>query len=357
MRKLLKRLLYFYLRLRGFKTYMANHFAKLLTDDIFDSKISFRDKLWAYKHGFLSCRFSNYKMTKENYKDYLSDYDYFKMYPLNGRERIWIDDKLTTKYVFAPFDEFFPAYYFMLRKGKVTGLHNVDFNKEYSIDDVIELLTSSGVLALKMEAASLAIGFYKVEYKNEQFFVNNKEMSRSDIKSFLSELDNYLVMEYITAHNDIRKYYGGATGVLRVMVINEGKPIIANAYIRVGSTTSGVIDAKNGCVISVVDVETGEYGKESFIENGSEFDKIDVHPDSNIPFAGIIPKWDFVKQKVLEMSSYVPNLTYLGFDVCVTEDGLKIYEINSHQGIVLFQLSYPLLKDNPASDFFKSHLG
>ena len=335
---------------------MAVYFSTKIVADMFDSKVGWRDKLWLYRHGFFSTRFKHYNMTKANYKDYLSDYDYYKMHPLNNQmARGWIDDKLTTKYVFAPYDEFYPAYYFMLNKGRVVGLHNVERNKEYTIDDVVEQLKKSDTLAFKMDASALGVGFYKVEYKDGTVLLNEEETSMDDFKKFLHELDNYLVMEYIYAHPEIRKYYKGSSSVLRVMVINEDKPVIANTYIRVGTNESGVLDANSGMVVSVVDIDTGEYGKETYYESGFDFIKITEHPDSQIPFKGIIPRWEFIKEKVLEMAAYVPQLTYMGFDVCITEDGFKIYEINSHQGIELYQLSYPLLKDNPAAEFFKSH--
>lgn len=355
LRKVFKRIAYEFLRKKGFKHYMANHYGNLLVSDFFQSKISFKKKVWAYKRGFLSQRIIHYGITDDNYKDYLSDYDYYKMYPLNGYEKKWIDDKLTTKYVLAPYDEFMPAYYFMLNMGKVTPMHNVDRNKEYKLTDVLDKLKEVKILALKMEAGFGGEGFYKLEYNNNNIIVNEKVYTENEFINLLTRLDNYLVMEYIIAHDDIRKYYSGASGVLRIMVINEETPRITNAYLRIGSSLSGNIDAYTGSISAVVDLETGEYS-DAWMHDGIDFKKNHVHPDSNIPFEGIIPKWTFVKEKILQISGYVPQLKYLGFDVCVTENGFKIFEINSHQGIELFQLTYPLLKDNAAAEFFKSHI-
>jgi hypothetical protein len=40
----------------------------------------------------------------------------------------------------------------------------------------------------------------------------------------------------------------------------------------------------------------------------------------------------------------------------MTEEGFKILEINSHQGIACFQYYYPLLENNAAGLFFKTIL-
>lgn len=353
LKRILKRIVYEILERRGFKAYMANHYSQLIVTDLFETKAALKDIIWAYRKGFLSSRINNYKLTKDNYREYLSDYDYYRMFPLNGREQMWINDKLTTKYVLAPFDEFLPEYYFLLDAGKVVPLHNVKPGT-YSLENVLEILKDKRKLAFKKEAASGGDGFYKVEY-DDKIQVNGEDYSESEFMEMLSQLKDYLVMEYITAHSDIKKYYDGASGVLRIMVINEDEPKIVNAYIRVGTSVSGAIDAYTGSVSAVVDVESGEYS-EAWMHDGVNFIRLENHPDSDIPFQGTIPKWEFVKEKILDMSKYLYKLKYLGFDVCVTDDGFKIYEINSHQGIELYQLSYPLLKNNPAADFFKTHI-
>ena len=354
MRKILKKIIVKILKRRGFKPYMANYYGGLILHDFLDCKTTLREKIWTYRRGFLSSRISNYKLTEDNYKNYLSDYDYYKMFPINGYEMCWINDKLTTKYIFAPFDEFLPAYFFMIDEDKVVSLHNAE-KLQCNIDDVIDKTKELGVIALKKESAYGGIGFYKVEYTKECFNVNDHIYTENEFRSFLQGLRRYLVMEYITAHDDIKKYYSGATGVLRIMVINDGNPQIANAYIRVGSSISGNIDAYTGSISAVVDLESGKY-EDAWMHKDFDFIKVDEHPDSKIPFKGIIPNWDFVKENILKMASYVPQLKYMGFDVCVTNESFKIYEINSHQGIELYQLSYPLLKDNPASEFFKEQI-
>lgn len=353
--KVFRKCVYCYLSIKGFKPYMANHYSKLLTSDFFESKLKFGQKIWAYKKGFLSQRIIHYGINDENYKDFLSDWDYYKMFPLNGIERKWIDDKLTTKYVLAPYDEFLPAYYFMINGGKVTPLHNMERNKTYTLADVMDKLKAEKILAMKREAGFGGEGFYKLEYCDNDIIVNRKKYTEAQFTELLSSLSNYLIMEYITAHSDIKKYYAESTGVLRIMVINEGTPQIANAHLRIGSSKSGIIDAYDGSISSVVDIETGKYS-EAWITSGHDYINIKFHPDTNLPLSGTIPKWEYVKEKILEISAYMPQLAYLGYDVCVTESGFKIYEINSHQGISLYQLTYPLLKDNEAADFFKSHI-
>ena len=47
----------------------------------------------------------------------------------------------------------------------------------------------------------------------------------------------------------------------------------------------------------------------------------------------VIPHWNLVCEKVVEISQLFPELEYLGFDVAVTEEGFQVMEINIHQDL------------------------
>ena len=61
--------------------------------------------------------------------------------------------------------------------------------------------------------------------------------------------------------------------------------------------------------------------------------KVVTHPDTKEKIDGILPNWELVKQKITEIEKYIPGLRWAGYDIAVTQDGFKIIEINSHQGL------------------------
>ena len=77
-----------------------------------------------------------------------------------------------------------------------------------------------------------------------------------------------------------------------------------------------------------------------------------MHPDTQVTVEGEIPGWEQMKAELLRISSYIPQVIYLGYDVVITDDGFKIIEINSHQAIHMIQTRTPLLKDALTRDFF-----
>lgn len=83
--------------------------------DLFTGKnVKLGDKLWAYRHGFLSYRLPQYNITKDNHLNYISDFEYKWLRHINGKYRHWMEDKITVKYIVSDFRECFPGYYYYI---------------------------------------------------------------------------------------------------------------------------------------------------------------------------------------------------------------------------------------------------
>ena len=57
------------------------------------------------------------------------------------------------------------------------------------------------------------------------------------------------------------------------------------------------------------------------------------HPDTGVLIEGQIPLWDKVKEVVQKICLTIPELEYLGFDIAITDHGVKVLEINKHQDL------------------------
>ena len=69
-----------------------------------NKETSLRQKLWAYRHGFLSYRILQYGVTEENYGEYISDFEYKWLRHINPKYRKWMEDKITVKYVCSDYN-------------------------------------------------------------------------------------------------------------------------------------------------------------------------------------------------------------------------------------------------------------
>ena len=82
----------------------------ILKDARLNKTVPLNKRIWAYRNGFLSRRIDQLGLNSINISTFLSDYDYMKLSPINGRFVFWIDDKFTTKYVLAKFKDWLPEY-------------------------------------------------------------------------------------------------------------------------------------------------------------------------------------------------------------------------------------------------------
>ena len=198
-------------------------------------------------------------------------------------------------------------------------------------EDILRLAREKGVLALKPDEGSHGNGFYRLKYEDGKYWLSFNEATEQDIIDILSDRNNqYLVTEYINNHPEFKRIYDGAVNTIRMVVFKDtaGKAHIGTAYMRFGSDlTHGVDNMGAGGIAVSVNEETGEYGNARYITHNN-IKKIDVHPDTGVPITGVIPHWEQIKEKILEITDSVDGMEYFGFDVAVTEDGIKLPEIN-----------------------------
>lgn len=326
-------------------------------DDLINNhSTSWRQKIWAQRRGFLSEKISIYGLTETNYRDYLSDFAYKKMYPINGSYSRWIDDKLVIRYLLEPFKEYLPKYYYQINKGQIFRLPDLPAGYPASLEGVNELAKIKGDLALKPITGSKGEGFYKLSYRNYRILINNLPASVEQLHQLVNNSKNYIITEYITAHEEIRKLYPDAPNTLRILVINQPPDdlILVHAYIRFGTRESGVVDNTSaGGIFAHVDLDTGRFSSCMRCLR-YKFVSCPVHPDTGLIMEGSIPHMDLIKQKIHAICAHIPQLKYLGFDIIVTDDGFRIIEINSHPGIAT-QHHRPMFEIEGCRGFFNRH--
>ena len=321
---------------KGILPYISIRWIQDLRKDFRTNKdTTLREKLWAMKHGFISYRLHQYGITPDNWKNYIADFEYKWLRHINNKYRHWLEDKITVKYVCSEYNRFFPEYYYhiSLKNGNNKILPMMDCPAGYTntYEDIFRLVREKGCLALKPDEGSHGDGFYKFSYEDGQYYLNHAVAEKEAVLAILQDVKNrYLVTEYINMHPEIKRIYDGAVNTIRMIVFKkDGKnPVIGNAYMRFGSKRTGAVDNMGaGGMYAQIDVETGRFHDAKIIE-ANEIKPCLYHPDTQAKIEGYLPNWEKVKQDVLDVARSIPQLEYFGFDLALTEDGLKFPEIN-----------------------------
>ena len=300
-------------------------------------------------------------LTDEKQKSYLSTVQYTSLHPLNGVYSSWIDDKLILKYILhgTKAGQYMPDYYYQLMDdGRIVGL--MDLPSEYgaTVDGIARLLRDKRLLAFKLMKASLGVGFYRVEYKDGKYWMNDEQLDLLQFVNRLKELRGYLVTEYLLPHPEFAKFCDKSVGCLRFLLGRKlnGEIIDIYSFMRFGTARSKFVENyAAGGVLAIV--HDGKYS------NGNIFDfstlkniKIDVHPDTGVPIKGEIPYWENVKKIAHLIADVMPQMIYMGIDFCITHDEkIKIIEINSLPSLDGFQFVQSIF-ETPAGEFYKERL-
>ena len=337
----------------GMRPLIYKWWIKTMFDDLCSlNGLSIRKKIWAYRKGFLSYRLEQYGIDKENYRNFISDYDYRFLRHINNKYKIWLEDKLTVKYICSEHNQFFPAYYyhFAERNGEVRLIKLMDLPAGYDNkpESILALVRDVGDLACKPQRGSQGEGFFKLSYDSGKYFMNHEEVKPEEVISILSDGKNqYFITGYIKQHNAIDKIYSGAVNTMRVITfMKDGKtPVIGNAYMRFGSKETGAVDNMGaGGMFAQIDMETGRFHNGKII-TGNKIINCERHPDSGELIEGVIPHWDKIKDGVRLLCMDMPQLEYLGFDIAVTENGMNLPEINRAPGYPKIEKFNPLTTD------------
>ncbi len=325
----------------GMRPYMQRLWMSSVRDDLLHNKgTTLSQKLWCYKRGFLSYRIRQYGLTKDNYKDFLSDYQYHWLNRINNGYQIWINDKTTTRYVFEPYKQYLAKYYYDIIKMQgetcIKALQDIPEGFDASFDGIFALLRQEKLLALKPSSGTHGDGFYRMEYAEGRYLINGKEMTEDGIREMIEGFKSiYVITEYLFMHHELKKIYPNSVNTIRVAVVNQSayEPRIMQTYMRIGSSSTGFTDNVGyGGICAKIDIPTGRYYcPEKIIDH--KFTPCPVHPDTGVRIEGTVPNWELMKKGITDICRFMPELEYLGFDIAITDDGFKIIEINIHQDL------------------------
>ncbi|MBE6781151.1 MAG: hypothetical protein E7540_00280 [Ruminococcaceae bacterium] len=344
-------------------------FVKKLSDDEKAFPVSREQAEWALSKGFYPGRITLYGLTEENYKNYVPDFGYFMLHPLNNHFLKWLD-KTTLKYVLNSngCESTMPKYYvYVENDGSFTYLMDAPDDIEKNEDFLLNLLKREGILAMKPNSGtSGGLGFIKLELKGENLYENNKQINIDRVVEIRNAMRNYVITEYAKQHSELAAVWPESECTLRVIMAKSPKQSLYEkpewtcvvSFARFGASISGgASNLSTGGVGVGFDFETGKYNDvclryKRFCEDGNW--RLNCHPDTGVEWHNkTLPNWEKVKGQIADICDHVSSLDYLGLDIIITEDGMKLCEINSHPALDYAQLmSGPALAKEKVREFF-----
>ncbi|MFD1362323.1 sugar-transfer associated ATP-grasp domain-containing protein [Lentibacillus salinarum] len=310
-------------------------------------------KAWCLIQGFSSDKYGLYNFEKNNYKLYLSDFKRRKTAKINGPYSLIINDKNLFSKIFLEHNVTAETY------GKVKNGKIILNNRSCTLDEFCGFVVEQKKLIIKKFSGGGGKGIYRLTYENDNFYLDYNSITSDTLKEFVRTLPNHLIVEHLSQAAYSNKIYSGTINSIRIITMRDpetDKVFIPVAVHKFGSEKTKPVDnVWKGGMTALVDLEKGRLGKAAYHqENNSKIEWVQTHPDTNVKIEGtVIPNWEHVKNKVIEVAKSEDNLRYVGWDVVVTDTGMKIIEGNNYSDVNILQIHQPLLKDERVRKFYK----
>jgi hypothetical protein len=321
-------------------------------------KLPLQQRLPLWSHGFLSESRIIYGLDTNDYRQYVSDYYRFVVSPtINGRYSIVASDKLLFARVFGTFGDRLVRDFALIKKD---ALINFSSHELTTHRDIIDLCRTLGTLVVKPVKGGGGSNIYVLRAVGDQIQTNDVVMEEQEALGFLKTRDGYIVCEFVEQHPYASRIFSKSVNTIRVLTmwdIDEHRPFIAAAVHRFGRNSTAPVDNwTRGGLSCRVDLSTGTLSKGVSYPKESKLIWHEVHPDTKEPLEHVsVPMWEQVKEEVLKMARSVPFLPYLGWDIVVTAQGMKVLEGNNYSDLNLIQVHGPLLNDERVRKFYDQY--
>ncbi len=225
---------------------------------------------------------------------------------------------------------------------------------------VLGLAEAFGSVILKPSDGSRGRGIYRLDW--EPRTLNGRAVTPDGVLGLTGKLDNYLVTEVVRQAAYAKTICPATTNTVRVITFMEpgtSEPFIARAVHRFGTFETQPTDNwSRGGLCAAVDLRTGVLGpgvKHAKRTQG-KLEWQPHHPDTGEAIEGVrIPRWQGICDALLETVRKAPFLTYVGWDVAVTDDGFFVIEGNKNTDVDLLQVHGGLLKDPKVRSFYEHY--
>lgn len=263
------------------------------------------------------------------------DYDLFEMYNLTPEQRDTYltrgrNNALVVKYNDRTyFDELGDKIKFNTRFAEflhrdwvaVTG----DNKKQ-----VTDFLTRHPTFMAKPSQGSCGWGIEKLN--TSDFESIDALYSQLAQKAPLLELE-----EVIEQHPAVSAIYPGSINTVRMVTIRgkSGKVYLVTAMFRIGNGKF-VDNFNSGGMVAPMNPETGTVIDRALDKQKNLYEN---HPATGTPIRGFtFPDWDKARALVEQAAQIIPEMGYVGWDVCFTPNGPCLVEGNQFPGHDIYQL-------------------
>lgn len=307
-----------------------------------------------WRRGFRATSYTLYDLDHAQPGTYLPDSARLDAFFINGKiARGVLNDKLLFGSLLQRHLPL-PKTLAMVERGQVYALG--------CAEDAVSLAQTHGSVILKPASGSRGLGVHRLAAEDE-LTLNGRPTDPNEVHALIRTLDDYLVTEVVAQAAYARAICVETTNTVRVLTMvdpDTAEPFVACAVHRFGTPATAPVDGwSRGGLACGCDLNTGTIGPgvKSLKFTDGKLRWYSHHPETGAAIEGVrIPHWDAVCNGLLGAVRAFPFLTYVGWDVVVTDDGFMVIEGNSNTDIeIQMHRGLGLLAQPRVQRFYEHH--
>jgi hypothetical protein len=309
-----------------------------------DHALPLPQKIWGWRHGFLSSHPAIYRWTPENKHLFIDHFSYRQKHPINGVFSKLIDNK-----AYLPvLTHYTTDIYVVIEKGRVVYSKGIAPDQLFSgLKSYLDIHPKG--LIIKPLNESVGRGVEALAIDNWEHILQQK----------LSNKETFLINERLNQLPYSQQIFPNSLNTIRMVFFRDWDTHVlklANCSHKFGTQNSGPADnSGRGGFMTELNPSTGIMGKSYVYDQFKIGGWYEVHPDTSAQIEGIqVPYW---QERLAQVTAEIDKMSWLrlgGVDVVFTEDSFKILEINSLPGMALMQINGPLLANEDFRKFYQA---
>ena len=171
--------------------------------------------------------------------------------------------------------------------------------------------------------------------------VEMSKSKKSEERIFLDMITQgpHIIEELVVQNKALAQLNTSSVNTIRCITFNtKNGVVIPYCFMKVGRKGSFVDNGGAGGILIGIDEKKGILNTHGYDEYNREFE---IHPDSGVRFMGYqLPEWKQMIEICKRMSSMVPKVNYIGWDMTYTDKGWIVIEGNGMSQLIGPQIVY-----------------
>lgn len=301
--------------------------------------------------GFLTDQYMLYGLSDASRKkEYLSEFDWYRSRYINSPYDFLLNNKVACTQLLNPYTRV-PGILAMRNKGVLSNFEE-DVLEEHQ---VLEILRRNRDAFFKPSDKGKGSGVCRMSWDGE-YRIDGEVCEEKDILEPMHRYKNWILCETIQQGAFPASLYDQTVNTMRIITfrnVETERFEVFFAVQRIGTRETIPVDnGSRGGLVACIDLETGELSEARCLHN---LDVHEVHPDSGAKIKGArVPGWQKLKADVLALSRKLPYLSFIAWDIVLTDEGFAVIEANASSGVNIIQL-WGGQRRGPLGDFYRHH--